>query len=205
MLSSLIPNYDAELAWLSTYGTAGYVLGFNMTFKGPEHLHHTFPPEWVEIYQQRNYFFLDPINMWTFLHSGQRRWSEIRTPDIAGVMANARRYGLVYGAIFSRMRGFKRSFLSVARSDRELTDTEVSALAAKFDSWADMVTGTATLSEGEVEVLRGLKEGLERAELAAQLGISESGLKQRLARACTKLRAKTPTQAVAIAVARNYI
>jgi LuxR family transcriptional regulator len=205
MLSNLIPNYEAEMAWLQDYGPSGCVVAFNMTLRGPEHLYNTFPPEWVEIYQRQNYFFLDPINMWTFLNTGERRWSEVNIPDMRKIMPHAQRYGLVYGAIFSRSRVFKRSLLSVARADRELTDAEMSTLAAKFDSWTDMVMGGADLSDGEIAVLRGLKDGLERAELARQLGISESGLKQRLARACTKLQAKTPTQAVAIAVARNYL
>ena len=68
-----------------------------------------------------------------------------------------------------------------------------------------MVTGAPQLTEGEIAVLRGLRDGLERRDIADQLGISESGVKQRLAKACTKLRANTPTQAVAIAVARNYL
>jgi LuxR family transcriptional regulator, quorum-sensing system regulator SdiA len=205
MLSSLIPNHDAEMAWLGTYGTAGYVVAFNMTLRGPEHLHTTYPQEWVDLYQKRNYFFRDPVNIWTFLHSGDKRWSEIVVPDTRDVMREAARFGLVHGAIFSRIRGFRKSFMSVARADRELTDAEIAALSAKFDSWTDMVIGAPALTSGEIEVLRGLKDGLERAELAERLGISESGVKQRLSKACGKLRARTATQAVAIAVARNYL
>lgn len=205
MLTNIFPNYDTEIAWLQQYAPSGFVLAFNMTFKGPEHLHNTYPKEWVKIYMERNYVFLDPVNLWTFSRSGRWRWSEVNMPDVRGVLEEAKKYGLCHGAIFSQMRGFRRSLLSVARPDRELTDTEIDVLDAKFGSWADMVMGGPELTEGELDVLRGLRDGLERTEIAERLGISESGVKQRLSKACTKLRARTPTQAVAIAVSRNYL
>ena len=200
----MIPNYHQEVERLLQYGPSGFVLAFNMTFRGPEHLHSAFPKDWVTIYQNKNYFFLDPINLWTFSQVGEKRWSEIRLPDLRGVLPEAKKFGLVYGAIFSRKRLDKRSLLSVARSDRELTDAEMDIIGAKFDGWIDMVVGGTPLTEGELQVLRCLKDGLGRQEIAQHLGLSESGVKQRCVKACAKLKAKTLTQAVAIAVARNY-
>ncbi len=205
MPPSQIPNHEMEMAWLRQRAPSGFVLAFNMTFSGPEFLINTYPREWVEIYQTRNYVFLDPINLWTFSRSGRWRWSEVNLPDVRGVLVEAQKFGLRYGAIFSQMRGFKRSLLSVAREDREFSDSEIEVIDAKFGSWTDMVTGAPELTEGELEVLRGLRDGLERRGIAERLGISESGVKQRLAKACSKLRARTPTQAVAIAVSRNYL
>ena len=203
-LAAMIPNYDSEVDRLLQYGPSGFVLAFNLTFRGPEHLHSAYPEEWVKLYQDRNYFFLDPINFWTFSHIGEKRWSEIKLPDVRGVMAEAKKYGLVYGAIFSRKRNDKKSLLSVARADRELTDLEIEIIGAKFDGWIDMVVGRTLLTDGELDVLRALRDGLDRQEIAARLGMSESGVKQRGVKACSKLNAKTLTQAVAIAVARNY-
>ena len=59
-------------------------------------------------------------------------------------------------------------------------------------------------SSHELDVLGGLKDGLGQFEISQHLGISESTVKQRALKACTKLGAKSRTQAVAIAVARNY-
>ena len=204
MLSNLIPNYDQEVERLLQYGPSGFVLAFNMTFRGPEHLHSAFPKAWVKIYEDKNLFFLDPINLWTFSHTGDKRWSEIRLPDLRGVLSEAKKFGLTYGAIFSRKRLDKRSLLSVARADRELTDAEIEIIGAKFDGWIDMVVGGTPLTDRELDVLRCLKNGLGRQEIADYLGLSESGVKQRCVKACAKLKAKTLTQAVAIAVARNY-
>lgn len=204
MLSNMIPNYNQEIERLREVAPAGFTLAFNLTFRGPEHLHTEFPKEWQEIYQSKNYFFLDPILLWTFTNTGERRWSEVTMPDVRGVLAAARPFGLVYGAIFARRRGDRRSLLSIARPDREFTDTEISIVGARFDSWVDMVIGTVALTPGELEVLRALKDGLGQQEIALKLGVSESAVKQRCLKACAKLNARTRTQAVAIAVARNY-
>lgn len=52
------------------------------------------------------------------------------------------------------------------------------------------------LTEAELEALRLLKAGLLMKEVAHELGITESAVKQRLKNAKTKLSARTTTQAV---------
>lgn len=114
-------------------------------------------------------------------------------------------FKLNYGAVFSRKCNFKRSFLTISRPDRELTDTEMEIIGEKFDVWVDMIVGNTELTDGELDVLRGLKDGLGRSAIADQLGISESAVKQRAQKACVKLGAKTRTQAVAVCVPRTSI
>ncbi len=204
MLSSLIPNYDKEIVRLKEWAPSGFILAFNLSFRGPEHLHSEYPAAWRRIYEERNYFFVDPTLIWIIGYSGNKRWSEIRLPDIRNIMKEARKFDLNYGVALSRKVENKRSFLTVSRSDREFTDTEIEVLSSKFDGWVDMVVGRASLTDGELEVLRYLKDGMGQAEIAAGIGISESAVKQRCLKACTKLGAKTRAQAVAIAVGRNY-
>ncbi len=204
MLDTLIPNFEQELTKLREVGTSGFVLGFGLSFQGPEHLHSEFPDEWRRIYETRNYFIADPILLWHITNTGRRRWSEVKLPDLREVMEAAKPFGLVYGAVFSRKNGLKRSFMTVARSDRELTDTEIEVLDTKFATWVDLVMDRAALSQGELEVLRGFRDGLGQRDVADALCIAESTVKQRAIKACKKLNAKTRTQAVAVAVARNY-
>ena len=204
MLSNLIPNYDDEIQKLRDWAPSGFILAFNLTFRGPEHLHSEYPDAWRRIYEDRNYFFTDPILVWAVGNSGNKRWSEIRLPDIRGMMEEAKAYDLNYGVVFSRKSDFKRSFLTIARADREFTNTEIEIIGEKFSVWVDIVIGKKDLTDAELEVLRGLKDGLGQSAIAARLGIAESTVKQRAIKACNKLGAKTRTQAVAIAVARNY-
>jgi LuxR family transcriptional regulator len=204
MLSTMIPNYDAEIERLRDIGPAGLILAFNLTPRGAEHFHAEQPPSWRKLYEDRNYHFTDPVFVWAVANSGNRRWSEVPLPDVKGVLTAARKHGLVYGAIFSRKINGKHSMLTLARADRELSDTEMELAAAKFESFLDVVVGAPLLTDGELDVLRALKDGLGQSEIAGKLGISESAVKLRCQKACAKLNARTRTQAVAIAVARNF-
>lgn len=204
MLSNLIPNYDEEIDKLRAWAPSGFILAFNLTFRGPEHLHSEYPEEWRRLYEERNYFFTDPILVWAVGNSGCKRWSEINLPDIRKMMREAQKFDLNYGAVFSRKSDQKRSFLTISRADREFTDTEMQIIDEKFSVWVDIVIGKKELTDRELDVLRCLKDGMGQTEIAKELGISESTVKQRALKACGKLGAQTRTQAVAIAVARNY-
>ena len=74
MLHDLIPNFDKEIAALNDMAPSGFIMGFNLTYKGPEHLYNAYPEAWRDIYQERNYFFSDPIARWTIEQEGWVRW-----------------------------------------------------------------------------------------------------------------------------------
>lgn len=205
MLKDLIPHFDAEIAEMHNLAPTGWIMGFNLTYRGPEHLFNAYPDAWRTTYEERNYFFGDPIAMWTMTHDGWARWSEVRIPDLRGVMRAAKRYRLNYGVAISRKVGGKRSFLTLSHPDREFTDEEIGRCAAKFEAWTELVLNRVNLTAGEIDVLRCFRDGLGQFETAERLAIAESTVKQRAVKACGKLGAKTRTQAVAIAVARNYL
>lgn len=204
MLSNHIPNYDSEIDFLRQIGTSGFILAFNMSFRGPEHLHSEYPQGWRDQYEERNYFFVDPVLVWIIGNSGTRRWSEINLPDIRKIMPEAAKFGMKYGVAFSAKVKNKRSFLTLSRPDRELTDAEIHEVNEKFQRWAELVVGDIPLTHRELEVLNLLRHGKVQSEIASELGLSESAVKQRFQKACSKLQAKTRAHAVAIAVSRNY-
>jgi len=205
MLNDLIPNFDNEIAQMHALAPTGWIMGFNLTYKGPEHLFNAYPDAWRAIYEDKNYFFGDPIAMWTMTHDGSARWSEVRIPDLRGVMTAARRFRLNYGVAISRKVAGKRSFLTLSHPDREFSDEEIAYCAARFHLWTDLVLNRAAMTQAELDVLRCFRDGLGQLDTALELGIAESTVKQRALKACAKLGAKTRTQAVAIAVARNYL
>ena len=204
MLATLIPRHGEEMARLSQIGPSGFIMGFGWGLKGMEFMDSTYPSEWRSLYESRNYFVGDPALIWHMTKIGQVRWSEIKAPDLRGVMAEARKFGLNYGAMFSRKTKSQRSFLSISRPDRELTHDEMSEVASKFSTWVEIVLARASVTDAELQVLRGLRDGFGQREIADMLGIAETTVKQRALRACSKLGAASRTQAVAIAVKRNY-
>lgn len=204
MLATLIPRHREEMLRLSQIGPSGYIMGFGWGLRGLEFMDSTYPLEWQNLYESRNYFVGDPALVWHMTKLGQVRWSEIKAPDLRGVMTEARKFDLNYGAIFSRKTNSRRSFLSISRPDRELTDDEMSEVGSKFSTWVEIVLARASLTDAELQVLRGLRDGYGQREISEMLGIAETTVKQRALRACNKLGAASRTQAVAIAVKRNY-
>ena len=205
MLQTLIPNLEDELAKLREIAPAGFILGFNYSFRGPEMMVTEYPEAWQAEYEERNYIMGDPILMWLAVHSGAVRWSDIKTPDFRGIMKRAEEVGLRYGAAISIKRGRKRSFCTLARSDRELTDEEIAIVHSKFEVWCELTTNRAALTDKEIDVLRLLRDGVSQREIAERLKISEATVKQRTSGATSKLGASNRLHAVAIAMSRGYL
>ena len=205
MLNSIIPNFESEVSSLRFLGQSGFIMAFNMTFRGPEYLHSEYPEDWQKIYEERNYFFVDPVLIWCVTKTGNKRWSDIKLPDLRGVMKEAKNCNLNYGAAFSRKLKNKRSFLTISRPDREFTDEELEHLGDKFDHMVAYVVGQCGLTDKELDALRGLRDGLSYKQIAVELNISVPTVKSRAERAKGKLNAKTTTQAVAMASTRNFI
>lgn len=204
-LESVIPNFRSGIRELRGVGKTGVLLAFNVTFTGPEYLYSDFPAEWREEYERRNYFAMDPIFLSVVTKNGLGRWTDVRLPDVRKIMKRARDFGLIYGGFVSLKSGRKRSFLSVARDDRELTDHELELLRVRFEDWTEVVTPGIAITEGEINVLRHLREGLAQAEIAQAIGKSESTVKNRINSAMKKLGARSRPQAVGIAVTRNLL
>ena len=206
MLHDLIPNFDKEIAALHDMAPSGFIMGFNLTYQGPEHLFNAYPEAWRDIYQERNYFFSDPIARWTIEQEGWVRWSAVKKSALdMPFMHAAQQFGLNYGVAISRKTDLKRSFLTLAHPSKEFTDEQIIKVVTKFNTWTDLVLNRASLTAGELDVLAGLRDGLGQRAVAEKLGIAEATVTQRAQKACSKLGAKSRTQAVAIAVAKNYI
>lgn len=206
MVSDVIPNFEQELKQLSVVAPAGWNLAFNYRWNGPEHMFVGFSDAWRAEYESRNYAIGDPIFLWIVSRdNGAARWSEVKMPDLRGVMEKARRHQINYGMVFTRHVNATKSFLSMARSDREFTDAELASYKARFEFWVDLLVNRAALDPIEISILRCFRDGLGQAETAVTLGVSESTIKSRFLKICAKLNAQTRTQAVAIAVARNYL
>lgn len=205
MIENFVPTFPEEQAKLDALAIGGWLMGFNISYKGAEVLINRYPQGWQVEYEENNYFFGDPILIWTMTKTGSTRWSAVGMPDLRGVMVAARRHGLGYGVTISKKYGRKRCFLSMARPDREFTDAEIEIVEAKFTMWCELLLNRAKLTEGEIAVLRSFRDGHGQRECATDLGISEATVKQRLSKACSKLGASSRTQAVAIAVSRGYL
>ena len=175
---------------------AGFYAAMHITFAYPTFSHSTYPKEWIEEYAANSYALRDPAVLWGFTHSGVKRWSQLRLPDIGGVMKRAKKHGLVYGCTVSLGPMTGRSIMSLGLTDREFTDEELlvcQRIASDLHKATDMSQG---LTEAQKEAFRLLAKGMRRAEAANELGISESAFKHRIADARKRMKARTTAEAL---------
>jgi LuxR family transcriptional regulator len=184
----------------SLLAPSGYYIALRIGFAFPIAERNALPPEWVQHYTRQGFMLHDPVIRWLYANTGATRWSAIATADPHGIMEQARRYGLCYGAAISlrdpRDPGV-RSFGSFARADREYSDGELAALAAELAALHAAFAPPENLTNAELEALALVKSGLLMKQIAARLGVSEGAVKQRLRNAKLKLGAKTASQAAA--------
>lgn len=206
MFERFIASFDAEMAYLHSVGNAGFTLGFRYKMQMPPLLHNGYPQRWQARYDEKGYLFKDPTVIWFNDYQGQIRWSALPYADSYGVMADARYFGLKYGAVFSIHHKDSRNWLTIARNDRELTDIEMATLWAKFETWTNNCYGNVIqLDPKEAAVLRLFGQGLDRAAVAAELGVSISTVKLYQSSAQKRLGAKSRSEALKMATSLNLL
>ena len=202
-MNGLIDSFDfADLA------PAGFYIALRIGFAFPSEEFNGLPAKWVDHYTARGYMLYDPVVKWLYENTGSIRWSAIGLDDPRGVLKEAKAHGLVYGAAISCVdkRGqSQRSFGTFARADREFDEAEIRGLAFRLTQLHQSRMPPSNLTLAELEALRMVKNGLLLKQIAAELGVSDGAVKQRLKNARLKLNAKTGTQAASMATAYGLI
>lgn len=190
------------------FAPAGFYIALRVGFAFPSEEHNAMPQRWVDRYTARGYMLYDPVIKWIYENSGAARWSETGLEDPRGIMAEARSYGLNFGVAICNSDSVEegqRSFGSFARSDREFDDAEIRILTTRMERLHRTRRPPSNLTLAELEALRMVKNGLLLKQIAAELGVSDGAVKQRLKNARLKLNAKTGTQAASMATAYGLI
>ena len=199
-------DYSSDRHWLTERATSGFTILINYTRRGPEFLDSTFAKGWQSEYDANNYQMKDPILLKSVLWPGDRRWSSIDERDKLGkVRKAALKYGLNYGATFSRSFGKGVCLLSVSRPDRENTEEEIIEISRWFDAFLRRVSIDFGLSDTEIKILQALSDDYSLTEIADKFEMSDSAAK-RLAKQCRqKIGCRTNTRAVKLALNMKLI
>lgn len=178
----------------------------------------SYPTGWMEHYVQRNYMGVDPTVQYGQQSSVPIVWSDRAFATAPNLWADAREHGLRVGVAQSSWSApgiF--SLLSVARSQDDLTDTELTALKPKLQWLAhcsqqkmqsfltSLDREAVKLSTRERDVLSWTADGKTAWETSQILGISESTVAFHMKNAMTKLNCQTKVQAVAKAIALGLL
>ena len=193
---SKVVELEALYEALDVLAPDGYSLALHIRFAAPMHRRSTYPEAWQRIYKENTYALCDPVVFWGLGFVGSCRWSEMRMPDPFGVLRNARKHGLIYGAVASYGKITSRSIVGVTCREREFADTEIAAIAEITKRLHYAAAPNSELTYPMIEALRLIAEGYRHTAAAAELGISESALKARLSSARVRLGARTTAEAI---------
>ncbi|WP_170297810.1 autoinducer binding domain-containing protein [Paracoccus litorisediminis] len=102
MLETVLPDHDQQLHELEALAPSGFFLGLGFKLGKPHVTINRFPEAWVTRWEQDIFISHDPVGLWIVGQAKENaaRWSEISIPDEFGVLEEARKYGLRYGASF---------------------------------------------------------------------------------------------------------
>ncbi len=191
---------------LNEIAPAGFYLALRVGYAFPEAELNRLNSDWVDMYTQHGLVVQDPSMHWVYHNVGYVRWVDLKD-DPRDVVGMARRMGLTYAATISYNTpsdAGRRSHAVLFRSDRDFTDAE---LHEAFDMLKALHVDASqrSLTDAEIEAIRFRADGLLIKQIAAELAISESGVKARLSSASRKLGARNAIEMLAIATSRRLI
>ncbi len=191
---------------LNEIAPAGFYLALRVGYAFPEAELNRLNSDWVDIYTQKGLVVQDPSMHWVYHNVGYVRWVDLKD-DPRDVVGMARRMGLTFGATISYNTpsdAGRRSHAVLFRSDRDFTDAELHE-AFEMLKTLHVDASQRSLTDAELEAIRFRADGLLIKQIAAELAISESGVKARLSSASRKLGARNAIEMLAIATSRRLI
>jgi LuxR family transcriptional regulator len=196
---------DFHLQKLRNIASAGYAIELNIRSTEPTLSLRTYPVEWIKYYTSNGYMLSDPVISWGITQSGTCRWRDMDVPDPRNVMVHARKYGLNHGIVVSHGEIESRTVAGFAKSDREFSDAEIAICLGVVERLHAETKPPDRLTDAQIEALRLIGSGGRHAQVAAELGISESALKARLKSARNRLMARTTAEAIQRATEFNLM
>jgi DNA-binding CsgD family transcriptional regulator len=193
---------------LSEIASAGYSIGVhgNRLFDR-EHFECTYPMEWQITYEKEIKISADPIVRWIAFNTGGIRWSDVKllTSANEAMMKEAAKFGLNYGYVISRGNLLKRSFLSMARDDREFSEVEIVAASALFDAALSKLEDQITFSSRQLEVIQRMADDMTNDEIAQEIGISPETVRKHLAAAKKRIGVESTAALISYAAKNGMI
>lgn len=190
---------------LDSLAPAGNSFGFHIRFSRPQVQRLTYAKEWTSRYSAKTYVVSDPTLVWGMMNTGAIRWSEIPIPDTLGVLADAAAHGITYGVVIAHGDDESKTIGSCSRADREFTDEEIREIQEIVVALHDVLDVRGELKPHQVDALRVLAEGLTYDEACAELSLSRTAFRNRLAGARRALGAENNNEAVRLAIEKGHL
>lgn len=135
---------------------SGLAIALHIKFTAPQFLFQSYPKSWRNHYSSKGLVAHDPTVRWAMGNRGRIRWSDLEGIDTAGVLEQARSFGLLNGVTIAVVDKASRSIASFARADREFHEAEVDRLEETFAQLHLATAEAERLDELDEQALREL-------------------------------------------------
>jgi LuxR family transcriptional regulator, quorum-sensing system regulator SdiA len=144
------------LAQIGAICDTGFALAIHIRFTRSALLYRTYGPKWIEHYSEKGYFLSDPVVHWGLMNEGAIDWDALEAQDTAGVMVDAKRFGLFNGWSYAVGPASSRTISGHTKSGAPFTPEERRKIEALVDEAHDLTNDIDTMDLATVEALRAL-------------------------------------------------
>jgi LuxR family transcriptional regulator, quorum-sensing system regulator SdiA len=144
------------LARIGAICDTGFALAIHIRFTRSALLYRTYDQKWIEHYSEKGYFLSDPVVHWSLLNEGAVDWDALADLDTAGVLSDAKTFGLHNGWTFAVGPATSRTISGLTKSGVPFTPEERRLIEALVTQAHEMTNDIDTMDVGTVEALRAL-------------------------------------------------
>ncbi len=142
------------LAQISETCDTGFALAIHIRFTRPALLFRTYRQDWIEHYSEKGFMLSDPVVHWGLMNSGMVRWDDLAEQDPAGVLSDAKTFGLANGWTYSVGPAASRTISGHTKSGADFTPAQVATLQSLVQQAHDITEGIETFPPEVMDAMR---------------------------------------------------
>jgi DNA-binding CsgD family transcriptional regulator len=192
---------------LEGLSTQGFSIGVNFLVSGPTWVHSTYQQKWIDHYVENGYMNSDPTIHHGIKYSGHFIWSDLeyRYPEQC-VFAAAKAYGMPNGNTLSfRINGISTIISSSGAPWNDDQLREAYAAAAGLHFLHAPKFKPSVISNGVVEVLVLMKNGMRDQAIADTLGVKIETVRKRRATGCDAAGVENSYALLSVSIQNGWI
>ncbi len=144
------------LAQIGAICDTGFALAIHIRFTRSALLYRTYDQKWIEHYSENGYFLSDPVVHWGLMNEGAVDWDALAEQDTAGVLVDAKRFGLFNGWSFAVGPATSRTISGHTKSGMPFSPEERRKIETLVTHAHELTNDIDTMDLGTVEALRAL-------------------------------------------------
>jgi LuxR family transcriptional regulator, quorum-sensing system regulator SdiA len=157
MMAKETAKVDAMRGVLTEIGSicdTGFALAIHIRFTRPALLYRTYRSDWIEYYSEKGFMLSDPVVHWGLMNSGKVLWDDLSEQDSAGVLTDAKGFGLTNGWTYSVGPAASRTISGHTKSGADFTTDQVATLQRLVQQAHDLTEGIDTFGPESMDALR---------------------------------------------------